>query len=91
MTSERELCAFWLGRAAYAPVHALQHELQEARKAGRIADTVLFVEHEPTITLGRGATAEHLLISEAALTEAGSSCVTQFWICTRTAWMCGVT
>ena len=75
MTSERELCAFWLGRAAYEPVHALQLELQEARKAGRIADTVLFVEHEPTITLGRGATAEHLLISEAALTEAGIALV----------------
>src|SRR6187551_297994 len=75
MTSKRELRAFWLGRAAYEPVHALQHELQEARKAGRISDTVLFVEHEPTITLGRGATAEHLLTSEAALAEAGIALV----------------
>jgi lipoyl(octanoyl) transferase len=71
----RELRAFWLGRAAYEPVHALQHQLQEARKAGRIADTVLFVEHEPTITLGRGATADHLLTSEAALAEAGIALV----------------
>jgi len=75
MTSERALRAFWLGRAAYEPVHALQHQLQEARKAGRIEDTVLFVEHEPTITLGRGATAEHLLTSEAALAEAGIALV----------------
>jgi len=59
--ARRELRAFWLGRAAYEPVHALQHQLQEARKAGRITDTVLFVEHEPTITLGRGATADHLI------------------------------
>ncbi len=75
MSISRELRAFWLGRAAYEPVHALQHELQEARKAGRITDTVLFVEHEPTITLGRGATAEHLLTSEAALSEAGIALV----------------
>jgi lipoyl(octanoyl) transferase len=53
----------------------LQHQLQEARKAGRIGDTVLFVEHEPTITLGRGATADHLLTSEAALAEAGIALV----------------
>ena len=73
--SERSLRALWLGRAPYEPVHALQHELQEARKAGRIGDTVLFLEHEPTITLGRGATAEHLLTSEAALAEAGIAVV----------------
>jgi len=75
MTSTRALRAFWLGRAAYEPVHALQNELQEARKAGRIPDTVLFVEHEPTITLGRGATADHLLTSESALGEAGIALV----------------
>ena len=75
MSFERSLRALWLGRAPYEPVHALQHELQEARKAGRIGDTVLFLEHEPTITLGRGATADHLLTSEAALAEAGIAVV----------------
>ncbi|MEO8905485.1 MAG: lipoyl(octanoyl) transferase LipB [Polyangiaceae bacterium] len=73
--SPRSLRAVWLGRAAYEPVHALQHQLQEARKAGHIGDIVLFVEHEPTITLGRGATADHLLTSEAALAEAGIAVV----------------
>src|SRR4051812_35850844 len=71
----RELRAFWLGRAEYEPTHALQHQLQEARKAGRIGDTVLFVEHEPTITLGRGATEAHLLTSREALAEAGVAVV----------------
>ncbi|MET0793235.1 MAG: lipoyl(octanoyl) transferase LipB [Polyangiaceae bacterium] len=75
MTLANEVRALWLGRAPYEPVHALQHELHEARKAGRAPDTVLFVEHEPTITLGRGAKAEHLLSSEAALAEAGISVV----------------
>ena len=71
----RTLRALWLGRAAYEPVHALQHELHEARKAGRVGDTVLFVEHEPTVTLGRGATRDHLLTTEAALAEAGLAVV----------------
>ena len=75
MTAKDQVRALWLGRAAYEPVHALQHELHEARKAGRVNDTLLFVEHEPTITLGRGATAEHLLSSEAALAEAGIAVV----------------
>jgi lipoyl(octanoyl) transferase len=74
-SSSRPLRAVWLGRAAYAPVHDLQHRLHEARKAGQIGDTVLFLEHEPTITLGRGATAEQLLTSESALAEAGIALV----------------
>lgn len=75
MSEPSEIRSLWLGRAAYEPVHALQHELQEARKAGLVQDTLLFVEHEPTITLGRGATAEHLLSSEQALREAGIAVV----------------
>lgn len=75
MSSPRKLRAVWLGRAAYEPVHALQHELHEARKDGRIGDTVLFVEHDATITLGRGAVPEHLLIGESAMAEAGIALV----------------
>ena len=75
MTVGRRLQALWLGRAAYEPVHALQLELMEARKAGQIDDTVLFVEHEPTITLGRGATPGDILASEVALAEAGIAVV----------------
>jgi lipoyl(octanoyl) transferase len=75
MSDPRAVRGLWLGRAAYAPVHDLQHQLHEARKAGRNGDTVLFVEHEPTITLGRGATADHLLTSEESLAEAGIALV----------------
>lgn len=42
-----------------------------ARRQGTTADRVLFVEHEPVITLGRGAKPEHLLLTEARLAEAG--------------------
>ncbi len=76
MTTSRSVRAVWLGRAPYAAVHELQHQLHEARKAGIIGDTVLFVEHEPTITLGRGAKNEHILASEAALADAGIAVVT---------------
>jgi lipoyl(octanoyl) transferase len=46
-------------------------ELAEARAAGQVVDTVLFLEHEPTITLGRGAKAEHVLVSEAQRASGG--------------------
>lgn len=42
-----------------------------ARREGAVADRVLFVEHEPVITLGRGAKPAHLLLTEARLAEAG--------------------
>lgn len=61
----------FLGRRRYAPTHALMLELFEARKAGKIGDTLLFLEHEPVITLGRGAKKEHLLVPREALAERG--------------------
>jgi lipoyl(octanoyl) transferase len=67
----RRLSGLWLGRRAYGPVLALQHELREQRKAGLIGDTVLFVEHEPVITLGRGSKAEHLLVTRETLERHG--------------------
>lgn len=67
----RHLHGIWLGRQRYAPVHALQERLFEARREGTIGDTVLFVEHEPVVTFGRGAKEEHLLGGEAALARAG--------------------
>jgi lipoyl(octanoyl) transferase len=67
----RELTGIWLGRRAYAPTYQLQIELFEARKRGELGDVVLMLEHEPVITLGRGAKAEHLLDSRGALRERG--------------------
>lgn len=67
----REFDAIWLGRRAYAPVLELQERLHAARRAHEIGDTVLFVEHDPVITHGRGAKAEHVLVPEAELAEAG--------------------
>jgi lipoyl(octanoyl) transferase len=69
--SPRFIFPIWLGRRRYDPVHGLMKQLSEARHEGRIADTLLFVEHEPVITLGRGARREHLLLSDAARLERG--------------------
>ncbi len=67
----RKLDGIWLGRKAYDSVHALQERLHAERREGRIGDTVLFVEHDPVITYGRGAKPEHVLLSEAALAAQG--------------------
>ncbi|MEZ5318981.1 MAG: lipoyl(octanoyl) transferase LipB [Vicinamibacterales bacterium] len=62
-----------LGRVGYADGLALQQQLVEDRRAGRIADTLLLVEHPPVITLGvktrRGPT--HIIASEAELAREG--------------------
>jgi lipoyl(octanoyl) transferase len=57
--------AVWLGRAPYAPVHALQEALVAARIRGEVGDTLLLLEHEPVITLGRGAKVENVLWGSA--------------------------
>jgi lipoyl(octanoyl) transferase len=67
----RELRGVWLGRRRYEPVHSLQERLLVARQEKRVSDTVLFVEHEPVVTLGRGAHPENLLASEASLRTLG--------------------
>src|SRR5690606_1328087 len=42
------------GQVGYAEASQLQRQLVEDRAADRIEDTVLFLEHRPVITRGRG-------------------------------------
>jgi len=63
--------ALWLGRAPYATVHALQEALVLARQRGLVGDTLLLLEHDPVITLGRGAKAEHVLVDASARARLG--------------------
>jgi lipoyl(octanoyl) transferase len=67
----RELCGIWLGRRPYGEALALQEELFAERLAGRGEDTVLLLEHEPVVTQGRGAKAEHLLATPELLAARG--------------------
>lgn len=64
--SERTFEARWLGRVAYEPTHALQKSLMEQRVRGEIPDTLLLLEHDPVLTLGRGADPTHVLLSPGA-------------------------
>lgn len=63
--------AYWLGRHRYEPIHALQQKLVEARACGRIGDTILLLEHEPVITLGRNAKSENVLTPQETLQTLG--------------------
>ncbi len=48
-----------LGTRPYAEVWELQKALVEARSRGQIPDTLILVEHEHVVTLGRKTTAEN--------------------------------
>jgi lipoyl(octanoyl) transferase len=63
--------ARWLGRVPYGEAHALQEGLVEARLRGEAPDTLLLLEHEPVITLGRGAHDENVLVPRAHLAKLG--------------------
>jgi lipoyl(octanoyl) transferase len=67
----RHFAAHWLGRTRYAEAHALQERLLDARIRGEVDDALLLLEHEPVITLGRGARADNVLASTSRLEEMG--------------------
>ena len=69
--TRRRLTGRWLGRRRYEPVHDEQKRLQGLRQRGEIGDTVLFVEHEPVVTLGRGGHAANVLVGAEALAARG--------------------
>ena len=61
-----------LGRVPYHEAHALQRALANRRISGELdRDILLLLEHEPTITLGRGTKASSLPLSPEALAERG--------------------
>ncbi len=62
-----------LGLVEYREGLRLQQELIALRKAGKIHDTLLLLEHPHVYTLGRNARRENLLVSEARLAEIGAA------------------
>jgi lipoyl(octanoyl) transferase len=65
----RPLRGVYLGRKPYASLQSLQEKLLGLRQEGAIEDTLLLLEHEPVVTLGRGAKAEHILFTPELLAE----------------------
>ena len=54
----------WLGRAPYREVWDLQAEVVASVRDGRALDTLLLLEHPHVFTMGRAASADHLLWDE---------------------------
>jgi len=71
--TRRNVTAYWLGRVAYDRAHALQQALVEARihAPERFGDVILLLEHDPVVTLGRGAKEENILAGDEDLRARG--------------------
>jgi lipoyl(octanoyl) transferase len=59
----------WLGRIAYRDAWAIQKRLVEARVSGEAPDTLLLLEHEAVLTLGKHANEGHVLATPRQLRE----------------------
>ena len=64
-----------LGTVAYRPAWELQDELADQRRARRIGDRLLLLEHYPVYTIGRGGDEANLLASPERLVELGTELV----------------
>lgn len=65
----KQLLVVDLGRTKYAEAWELQKRIFSARLEQRIGDVLLFTEHDPVFTLGKGADENHLLADESELSE----------------------
>ncbi len=60
-----------LGTVDYATGLRLQQQLVDLRKADKIGDVLLLLEHSPVITLGRNAKADNVIASPELLSQRG--------------------
>jgi lipoyl(octanoyl) transferase len=65
------LAVEWRGRERYSATWQYQLVLHQRRRAGETGDTLILVEHEPVVTLGRHGESRHLLVSEQELATRG--------------------
>ena len=65
-------CAvYWLTMVGFDEAYNLQIELVRRRRDGAIADTLLLLEHPPTITLGKSGKLENVLVPPERLKKEG--------------------
>ncbi|MGH2587420.1 MAG: lipoyl(octanoyl) transferase LipB [Dehalococcoidia bacterium] len=60
-----------LGRTTYTDALAIQRRIHERRKAADCGDALILTEHEPVLTLGRGADRQHIRADAATLARRG--------------------
>jgi len=60
-----------LGTEEYNQIFRLQQSLNQARREGKIPDTIIFLEHHPCYTIGREGGLEHILASDEVLEQEG--------------------
>src|SRR4029077_15367650 len=65
----------WLGRVPYREAWDLQAEVVAAVREGRAPDTLLLLEHPHVFTMGKAASADHLLWDEAERGRRGGEVV----------------
>jgi lipoyl(octanoyl) transferase len=64
-----------LGTVPYRPSWELQDELAEQRRARRIGDRLLLLEHFPVYTIGRGGDEANMLATSERLRELGTELI----------------
>jgi lipoate-protein ligase B len=64
-----------LGVVPYREAWALQQDLANDRRAGRIPDTVVLLQHPHTYTIGRSGTRDHVFLTENELAARGITCL----------------
>ena len=70
-----EMRVEWLGRMEYRAAWEVQRKRAAQRLAGEIPDTLLLLEHPPTLTLGRAADRSHIVATVERLEREGVAVV----------------
>ena len=70
-----EMRVEWLGRMEYRAAWEVQRKRAAQRLAGEIPDTLLLLEHPPTLTLGRAADRSHIVAAAERLEREGVAVV----------------
>jgi len=71
MRPRSDLAVLRPGRLPYAEGLALQERLVSQRRTGAAPDTLVLLEHDPVVTLGRGADPAHVLLDRDRLAARG--------------------
>jgi lipoyl(octanoyl) transferase len=64
-----------LGLMDYEEAWALQTRLADDRRAGRVPDTLILLQHPHTYTIGRSGTRDHVFLTDAELESRGITCL----------------